>query len=81
MSIAYLDPGNIESDLQSGAVAGFKVNFLVLPLFLLNIHTTPSHPFCLFCILDISLRGYMHILHWWQHLDEKYFPIWFFILF
>ncbi|XP_030044800.1 natural resistance-associated macrophage protein 2-like, partial [Microcaecilia unicolor] len=24
MSIAYLDPGNIESDLQSGAVAGFK---------------------------------------------------------
>lgn len=26
MSIAYLDPGNIESDLQSGAVAGFKVS-------------------------------------------------------
>lgn len=26
MSIAYLDPGNIESDLQSGAAAGFKVN-------------------------------------------------------
>ena len=25
MSIAYLDPGNIESDLQSGAVAKFKV--------------------------------------------------------
>ena len=25
MSIAYLDPGNIESDLQSGAVANFKV--------------------------------------------------------
>jgi len=25
MSIAYLDPGNIESDLQSGAIAGFKV--------------------------------------------------------
>ena len=25
MSIAYLDPGNIESDLQSGAKAGFKV--------------------------------------------------------
>ncbi|XP_043537682.1 natural resistance-associated macrophage protein 2-like [Chiloscyllium plagiosum] len=24
MSIAYLDPGNIESDLQSGAIAGFK---------------------------------------------------------
>lgn len=28
MSIAYLDPGNIESDLQSGVVAGYKVNYL-----------------------------------------------------
>ena len=28
MSIAYLDPGNIESDLQSGAVAEFKVSYL-----------------------------------------------------
>ncbi|KAG7237889.1 hypothetical protein INR49_031682 [Caranx melampygus] len=28
MSIAYLDPGNIESDLQSGAKAGFKLNFV-----------------------------------------------------
>ena len=26
MSIAYLDPGNIESDLQSGASAKFKVS-------------------------------------------------------
>ncbi len=25
MSIAYLDPGNIESDLQSGAIANYKV--------------------------------------------------------
>lgn len=25
MSIAFLDPGNIESDLQAGAVAEFKV--------------------------------------------------------
>lgn len=31
MSIAYLDPGNIESDLQSGAVAGFKVNIQSYP--------------------------------------------------
>lgn len=28
MSIAFLDPGNIESDLQAGAVAGFKVTEL-----------------------------------------------------
>ena len=26
MSIAYLDPGNIEGDLQAGAVAQYKVN-------------------------------------------------------
>lgn len=25
MSIAYLDPGNIESDLQSGAIARFRL--------------------------------------------------------
>lgn len=25
MSIAYLDPGNIESDLQAGAIAKYKV--------------------------------------------------------
>lgn len=30
MSIAYLDPGNIESDLQSGAKAGFKVTQVML---------------------------------------------------
>ncbi|XP_063046395.1 natural resistance-associated macrophage protein 2-like [Engraulis encrasicolus] len=30
MSIAYLDPGNIESDLQSGAIAGFKLLWVVL---------------------------------------------------
>jgi len=27
MSIAYLDPGNIESDLQVGAVAQYKVHY------------------------------------------------------
>uniref|UniRef100_A0A8C1RRG4 Uncharacterized protein n=1 Tax=Cyprinus carpio TaxID=7962 RepID=A0A8C1RRG4_CYPCA len=30
MSIAYLDPGNIESDLQSGARAGFKLLWVLL---------------------------------------------------
>lgn len=30
MSIAYLDPGNIESDLQSGAVAGFNLLWVLL---------------------------------------------------
>lgn len=28
MSIAYLDPGNIESDLQSGTIAKYKVNLI-----------------------------------------------------
>ncbi|CAO3630138.1 unnamed protein product [Mucor hiemalis] len=30
MAIAYLDPGNLESDLQSGAVAGCKLLWLLL---------------------------------------------------
>uniref|UniRef100_A0A8D0R6Z8 Natural resistance-associated macrophage protein 1 n=1 Tax=Sus scrofa TaxID=9823 RepID=A0A8D0R6Z8_PIG len=30
MSIAYLDPGNIQSDLQAGAVAGFKLLWVLL---------------------------------------------------
>lgn len=28
MSIAYLDPGNIESDLQSGSKASYKVHII-----------------------------------------------------
>ena len=28
MSIAFLDPGNIESDLQAGAVAQYRVNYV-----------------------------------------------------
>ena len=47
MSIAYLDPGNIESDLQSGAVAQYKVSepeynslniFLILNLPAFRLH-------------------------------------------
>lgn len=30
MSIAYLDPGNIESDLQSGVVAKYKLLWVLL---------------------------------------------------
>ncbi|XP_036277975.1 natural resistance-associated macrophage protein 1 [Pipistrellus kuhlii] len=30
MSIAFLDPGNIESDLQAGALAGFKLLWVLL---------------------------------------------------
>ncbi|XP_063953169.1 natural resistance-associated macrophage protein 1-like [Lytechinus pictus] len=30
MSIAYLDPGNIESDLQSGAVAEYKLLWVLM---------------------------------------------------
>lgn len=36
MSIAYLDPGNIESDLQSGAKAGYKVTFYYQYSFILK---------------------------------------------
>lgn len=37
MSIAYLDPGNIESDLQCGAVAGFKLLWVLLGATLLGL--------------------------------------------
>lgn len=30
MSIAYLDPGNIESDLQAGAIGGFSLLWILL---------------------------------------------------
>ena len=30
MSIAYLDPGNLESDLQSGALAGYQLLWVLL---------------------------------------------------
>ncbi|MCO5605385.1 hypothetical protein L7F22_059569 [Adiantum nelumboides] len=30
MSIAYLDPGNLESDLQSGAMAGYSLLWLLM---------------------------------------------------
>ena len=30
MSIAYLDPGNIEADLQSGAIAEYKLLWVTL---------------------------------------------------
>lgn len=37
MSIAYLDPGNIESDLQSGAKAGFKLLWVLLGATLIGL--------------------------------------------
>uniref|UniRef100_A0A0D9R920 Natural resistance-associated macrophage protein 1 n=1 Tax=Chlorocebus sabaeus TaxID=60711 RepID=A0A0D9R920_CHLSB len=37
MSIAFLDPGNIESDLQAGAVAGFKLLWVLLWATLLGL--------------------------------------------
>jgi natural resistance-associated macrophage protein 2 len=30
MSIAYVDPGNLESDLQTGAQAGYTLGWLIL---------------------------------------------------
>uniref|UniRef100_A0A8C5W6K1 Natural resistance-associated macrophage protein 1 n=1 Tax=Leptobrachium leishanense TaxID=445787 RepID=A0A8C5W6K1_9ANUR len=37
MSIAYLDPGNIESDLQCGAIAGFKLLWVLLGATILGL--------------------------------------------
>lgn len=37
MSIAYLDPGNIESDLQSGTVAQYKLLWVLLSATVLGL--------------------------------------------
>lgn len=37
MSIAYLDPGNIESDLQSGVVAKYKLLWVLLTATILGL--------------------------------------------
>lgn len=37
MSIAYLDPGNIESDLQSGTVAEYKLLWVLLSATILGL--------------------------------------------
>lgn len=37
MSIAYLDPGNIESDLQSGTVAKNKLLWILLSATILGL--------------------------------------------
>lgn len=37
MSIAYLDPGNIESDLQSGAIAKYKLLWVLLGATILGL--------------------------------------------
>lgn len=37
MSIAYLDPGNIESDLQSGTVAKYKLLWILLSATILGL--------------------------------------------
>jgi hypothetical protein len=44
MSIAYLDPGNIESDLQSGTLAEYKVYKKNTAIFLniSHVHHLPS---------------------------------------
>lgn len=37
MSIAYLDPGNIESDLQSGVAAKYKLLWVLLTATVLGL--------------------------------------------
>lgn len=37
MSIAYLDPGNIESDLQSGVAAKYKLLWVLLSATVLGL--------------------------------------------
>lgn len=37
MSIAYLDPGNVESDLQSGVAARYKLLWVLLSSTILGL--------------------------------------------
>lgn len=37
MSIAFIDPGNIEADLQSGAIANYKLLWMVLIVTILGL--------------------------------------------
>lgn len=67
MSIAYLDPGNIESDLQSGAKAEFKV--------------TPQSPPIADCFSGVpqgSILGPLSALVWFnltsKQVMHKYTP-------
>lgn len=53
MSIAYLDPGNIESDLQSGTIAKYKLLWIlfaatVLGLVMQQLATKLGKLFCKF---------------------------------
>lgn len=67
MSIAYLDPGNIESDLQSGVVAQYKVYLLLSPrLFRLRIHImTHSRVLSYFTVYTLcSLIFFINSFRW-----------------
>ena len=39
MSIAYLDPGNIESDLQSGTIAQYRILWVLMWATVLGKHS------------------------------------------
>ncbi|KAJ1912799.1 hypothetical protein H4219_005468 [Mycoemilia scoparia] len=65
MSIAYIDPGNLESDLQTGAVSGYKLIWL---LFL-------SHAVGLFVQILSARVGTVSGRHLAQQCRERY-PKW-----
>lgn len=58
MSIAYLDPGNIESDLQSGVAAKYKVLFLNYLLIYLIFNLFKFFNFVNLLYYFISYYGY-----------------------
>jgi NRAMP (natural resistance-associated macrophage protein)-like metal ion transporter len=62
MSIAFVDPGNLESDLQTGATAGYTLNWLVVWATLLG-----------FLVQLVSLRlGVVTQMHLAQHCRMVY---------
>lgn len=62
MSIAYLDPGNIESDLRSGTIAQYKVIRLYV-VATVHISVVTDHSGRLmFHLYSSSMGGEVHIL-------------------
>ena len=63
MSIAYLDPGNIESDLQAGAVAEYKVRNTC---YVSQIDSLLNHKSTMTSDHDGAVEWLGYIYPWWQ---------------
>ena len=62
MSLAYLDPGNLEANLQSGAYTGLRLTWVLWwATVLRHPSPCPCSPLCVLCLLVVSPRTLEHI--------------------